>query len=110
MWNGLDVSIGRQVFPSGQPGSTITCPKCKGLAPDRWSDAITEWYKEEGAALLECDECGEVHSVTDWVFSPAWGFGNLGFTFWNWPSLKKSFVDEFVARIGHRTVFIEGKL
>jgi Zn ribbon nucleic-acid-binding protein len=110
MWNGLEVSVGRQIFHNGQSGVTITCPNCNAHAPDKWSDAVTEWYKNEGTALLECIECGNVQPVTDWVFTPAWGFGNLGFTFWNWPPLKKSFLDEFVERIGHRTVFIEDKL
>jgi Zn ribbon nucleic-acid-binding protein len=108
--NGLQVSIGRRVFYTGQSGSTITCPSCNAHAPDKWTDAVNEWYKNEGAALLECIECGNVEPVTDWVFNPAWGFGNLGFTFWNWPPLKKSFLDEFVERIGHRTVFIADKL
>jgi len=107
--NGLEVNIGRRVFHNAQSGVTVTCAKCNTLATEKWSDAVSEWYEEQGSALLECGNCRNVQPITEWIFTPAWGFGNLGFTFWNWPPIKKSFVDEFAQRLGHRTVFIRDK-
>jgi len=108
--NGLEIEIGRKVFHNGQSGVTITCPKCGARCGDKWAEAISEWYENKGAGLLKCLQCETEHPVTDWNFNPAWGFGNLGFTFWNWPPLKQSFIDELKRRIAHRTVFVADKL
>lgn len=108
--NGLQVDIGKRVYDSGQSDITITCPKCNAICKGNWSEAISDWYENERAGLLDCFQCGIRESVTNWNFSPVWGFGNLGFTFWNWPLLKQSFIDEMKRRIAHRTVFVTGKL
>ncbi len=108
--NGLQIKIGRTVFLNGQSGVTVTCPKCNAPCKNSWANAIDEWYKSTGPGTLKCLECGNEQSVTEWTFIPAWGFGNLGFTFWNWPPLKQSFINEMKRRIAHRTVFIADKL
>ncbi len=38
-------------------------------------------------------------------------FGALGFTFWGWPDLTRSFLAEFDRRLdGHRTAVVSGKI
>jgi hypothetical protein len=60
--------------------------------------------------MLRCRTCEQAQSVTKWVYDPPWGFGELGFTFWNWPTMRESFVEEFRAQFQHRTAFVFGKL
>jgi hypothetical protein len=43
-----------------------------------------------------------------WIYEPPWAFGNLGFTFWNWPQLKVDFVIELAKLLGHKTRMISG--
>jgi hypothetical protein len=108
--NGFEIEIGRKVFHTGQSGVTITCPACGAQCSDNWAEAISEWLEAKSAGLLKCANCENESSITTWTFVPAWGFGNLGFTFWNWPPLKSSFLDEVRGRLAHRTVFIADKL
>jgi hypothetical protein len=109
--NGLDIVMGRTVFDSGQ-GGQILCPSC-GKEPaswEGWQDAIAEWLGSSGPALLKCTLCGREAPVTEWKYDPPWAFGNLGFTFWNWPPFSQSFVAEISRILGHPTVVICGKL
>jgi hypothetical protein len=48
--------------------------------------------------------------LNDWRWQPPWGFGYLGFEFWNWPPLSQGFIAEVGRRLGHRTVLVAGKL
>ena len=111
--NGLEIEIGRQVFYTTW-GLTLVCRKCSGRVDgrgdDAWSQAVGEWYHEKGADMFACPACGHAEPVTEWTYDPPWGFGNLGFTFWNWPPLRPSFVTELSERLGHRTVLVRGKL
>ena len=112
LWtNGLELIVGRTVFDSGQGGNTVLCPKCQTPQANhiQWVDAVGEWY-EGKAALLLCPHCKTATPITEWVFDPPWGFGNLGFKFWNWPSLKDEFVSEFRERLKHQIVVVKGKL
>jgi hypothetical protein len=109
--NGLEIVIGRTVFDSGQ-GGQILCPSCgeESASWEGWQDAIAQWSDSSGPALLRCALCGRAAPVTEWNYDPPWAFGNLGFTFWNWPSLEAGFVAEVSRILGHRTVVICGKL
>lgn len=112
LWtNGLHFVIGRTVFDSGQGETTVLCPKCQTPRDDhtQWVDAIGEWY-EGKTALLRCPHCNTSTPITEWKFDPPWGFGNLGFTFWNWPPLKDEFVSELGERLNHQIVIVKGKL
>lgn len=52
--------------------------------------------------------CGRVVGLNDWRWQPPWGFGYLGFKFWNWPPLAQGFIAEAGRRLGHRTVLVAG--
>jgi len=115
LWtNGMAIRTTRSVFSSGRSGTTITCPRC-GASTDYRDDqrhvfaALAGWF-EGGVGLAACPRCSEETSVTDWLLEPAWGFGNLGFKFWNWPPLSEVFLAEISGLLGHRTVLVRGKL
>lgn len=109
--NGLVISTGRTVFFN--IGCELTCRACGARvepADDDWSDAVDDWYRGNDDAVFACPECQQTDRLTDWSGECPWGFGNLGFTFWNWPPLSEGFVREVSQRLGHRTVLVRGKL
>jgi hypothetical protein len=107
--NGLHVITGRTVFYSDGVDA-IACPACQtAVAWGQLSDAIDEWYAA-GAGTRRCGGCGRVMGLNDWRWQPPWGFGYLGFEFWNWPPLAQGFIAEVGRRLGHRTVLVAGKL
>ena len=111
MTNGMEVITGRTVF-WGWGDFVLVCDKCATrFEPDEdWGDRVSEWYDRQGPGLISCPQCGHAQSVADWEFDPPWGFGNLGFQFWNWPPLEPSFIDAVTKKLGHRVVFVEGEL
>jgi len=46
--------------------------------------------------------------VTEWSFEPGFAFGNLGFTFWNWPPFLSGRLIDEVGRLlsPHRVVLV----
>jgi hypothetical protein len=113
LWtNGLAVISKRTVFHSGQGGFELICSACKSKfePPDRWGDAVDEWFKQSGPGDLACPVGGVSRSVDEWQHDPPWAFGELGFEFWNWPQFTQAFVDEFEKRLGSRIVHVYGKL
>jgi hypothetical protein len=70
---------------------------------------VDAWHKD-GDGLFTCPACEKPVGLNGWNWEPAWGFGDLGFTFWNWPPLKAGFVAEFSRRLEHRIVSPAGKL
>ena len=110
--NGLSIITKRYVYHSGQGGTKLVCRACgaRQKPNDEWSHAIDEWYKGNGKGLLACSHCGNVEAINHWKHNPNWGFGNLGFTFWNWPPLTDEFVKQFGENLGHRIIFVSGKL
>src|SRR5262245_55617846 len=52
--NGLSVITKRTVFHSGQGGFELICSACKSRfePPDRWGDAVNEWFNQIGPADL----------------------------------------------------------
>lgn len=110
--NGLEVVIGRTVFHAGQFGLTLVCRACgSGVdGGEAWSAAVGEWFKEQGDGNFACPTCGHAEPVTEWAYDPPWGFGNLGFQFWNWLPLKPAFFAEVSQRLGRRTVLVAGKI
>jgi hypothetical protein len=110
--NGLEVHVGRNVYHPFQGDVGMFCPNC-GLQAEfdeAWDAAILEWYNREGAGMLGCRNCPQVTAIDEWIYDPPWGFGELGFTFWNWPMMRERFVEELRAQFKHKTVFVVGKL
>lgn len=111
--NGLEIIKGRTVFHAGQGGMEVICRQCQTTFDHKslttWGDAVDEWYKELGAGVIKCPRCGFEESVVEWQYKPPWGFGNLGFKFWNWPPFLPSFIKELEAQLGHKMVFVYGK-
>lgn len=121
--NGLEVLTGRTIFDFGEGEiEDAKCPHCgvsTRFVDDRWkfddeawrpfSLVIDAWHKG-GDGLLACSACAKPVGLNEWNWEPAWGFGDLGFTFWNWPPLIPGFVAEFPRRLGHRIVSPAGKL
>lgn len=109
--NGLVPIIGRTVFHSGQGGATVSCPECRQIEEETgvWISAVDEWYKGN-AGILQCSNCKQSKPITEWKFDPAWGFGYLGFKFWNWPFLKTQFIEQIEQQLHHKVVVVRGKL
>jgi endogenous inhibitor of DNA gyrase (YacG/DUF329 family) len=115
--NGLRVLTGRSVFYS-MGLDRVVCPHCQAAVLDERNDvfssffspAIDEWYSAGGTGTRACPYCGKPVGLNEWDWSPPWGFGYLGFEFWNWPLLDPGFVAEVSHRLGHGTVRPCGKL
>ncbi|MGS2619621.1 hypothetical protein ACVCAH_34820 [Micromonospora sp. LZ34] len=114
--NGLRVVTRRTVFYS-MGDLQVVCPRCGAVVvadqdEGSWSGfspVIDEWYVG-AAGVRACKHCGEPVGINDWEWSPHWGFGYLGFEFWNWPMLDPGFVAAVSNQLGHRTVRPCGKL
>lgn len=102
---GLEIVTERTVFHSGDNGiDAIACPAYGARhLPDElpWDDAVGAWYSGEAEHSMTCPACHMSHSIVDWTFDMPWGFGNLGFGFWNWP-INDRLLDELSAMTGHR--------
>jgi hypothetical protein len=110
--NGMEIIIGRTVFHSLGSPIELVCTACEYRFEfsDDVSEAITEWYERTGPGNVTCSQCGVERPVSEWQFEPPWGFGNLGFEFWNWPTFEPFFIEEISKRLGHRVVHVESKL
>ncbi|HEV7935436.1 MAG TPA: hypothetical protein VGP70_24360 [Actinomadura sp.] len=121
--NGLEILTGRTIFDFGQGEiERAECPHCRTstrFLDDRgkfhyeawgpFSEVVDAWHKD-GDGLFTCRACEKPVRLNEWNWEPAWGFGDLGFMFWNWPPLKPGFVAEFSRRLEHRIVSPAGKL
>ncbi len=100
MTNGLDVIVERQIYDTGQNGmDSFICPKCnEDIISDGWS--FLDEYFNTGNSMFICPVCKRESDLNNFVIDPIWGFSNLGFTFWNWPSFKDEVLKEFEDRLG----------
>jgi hypothetical protein len=113
LWtNGLDIITKRTVFHSGQGGFELVCSSCfnRFEQGDEWGAAVDEWLDDKGPGLLACPRCKCVQAITEWKHDPEWGFGNLGFEFWNWPPFTEKFLEDISKLLKHRVVLVAGKL
>ncbi|MBI5570907.1 MAG: hypothetical protein HY914_13270 [Desulfomonile tiedjei] len=110
--NGMEIITERTVFHTMGFPFELLCADCGHLfePPYEWGDAVTEWYVRTGPGNFPCPQCGVERSITEWQYDPPWGFGNLGFKFWNWPPFEPWFVEEVSRRLGHPVVVVDGKL
>lgn len=99
--NGLEIVASKQVFHTDQNDiEKIICPSCNSdLGTEDWS-FFTEWQEDENSTLINCPICKKASDIHQFVFTPEWGFSDLGFIFWNWPGLTDSFVNEFKNKLG----------
>ena len=98
--NGLEIITERHVFHTGQNGiEELICPSCnQDIANEDW-DFLSEWGDNKSNNLT-CPLCNVARDVHQFHFIPEWGFSDLGFTFWNWPSLTENFIDHFKQKLG----------
>ncbi|HEV3117698.1 MAG TPA: hypothetical protein VGY58_11625 [Gemmataceae bacterium] len=110
--NGVEEVVGRTVFHNQGAGlDVVRCPLClANQLEEDWGDAVGRWYDGDDCAPLPCRHCNESSPIVEWTFDPPWAFGNLGFKFWEWPPLKRRFVDEIKGLLGHEIVMISGKV
>jgi len=98
--NGLEITTERQVFHTGQNGiEELICPSCKQDIANKDWDFLSEWGDNKSNNLT-CPLCNIATDIHQFHFTPEWGFSDLGFTFWNWISLKGSFIDDFKQKLG----------
>jgi hypothetical protein len=110
--NGVVAVIHRTVFHNFGAGlDVVRCPLCQAndLESD-WSEAVSRWYHGDDLAAFQCTFCNEESPITDWIFDPPWAFGNLGFEFWNWPPMRRTFIEKVASILGHRVVLVSGKV
>lgn len=106
---GLAVITKNCVFDAGENGiDSFVCPNCAGdILSEPWD--LNDFY-ENGNPDLICPLCNQLADLNNYQIEPAWGFSNLGFTFWNWPPLKDSFIAEFEQRLGCEVKVVEGRI
>jgi hypothetical protein len=110
-FNGVEVVCGRQIFDAGQFASRPHCPECNKprAADSAWQAALDGWRDGDASASLDCPHCASRAPIVDWRHDTPIGFGCLGLTFWNWPSLNREFIERLAGVLGHRVVLVEGK-
>jgi hypothetical protein len=123
--NGVEVHTTKTVFfpVQGELGP-VACPGCgqgmvledpaTGQATAHWepfSGALDKWWAGEPATVT-CPQCQRASGLNDWHWTGDWpiAVGFLGFTFWNWPALSRSFITQIGTHLGHRVVVTQGKL
>lgn len=98
--NGLELTTERRIFDSGgNDVEAVICPRCRTDIKEYDWDFLAPWAEGEADELC-CPHCGAASSVHAYRFVPAWGFSNLGFTFWNWPAFTEAFLADFGAQLG----------
>jgi hypothetical protein len=122
--SGVEPKVGRHfnIWAVGPDFQGLTCPKCDGqfealddAFKDVFGQALGDWYHQSGPALFPCPRCGKTPSVTEWHCKPPLGFGNLSFTFWNWPPLdSRAWKIDIMALVeeitGHKLVSTHGHI
>ena len=107
---GMDVSIGRNVYDTGELGFELFCPKCSHKfttdAVD-WATPVGQWYETGDIGALACSECADTSPFTDW-FRPSFGFGNLAFRF-SELFLKQEFVDHISQLLQHQVTWVKAQ-
>jgi len=97
--NGLEIITEREVFHTGQNGmEELICPNCKqDIANEDW-DFLSEWGDNKSDNIT-CPLCNLATGIHQFKFTPAWGFSDLGLTFWNWPPFTDKFIDDFKQKL-----------
>lgn len=105
LWtNGLAVVVGRTVFDGGQNAIELLCPRCGATFEpgSEWLEAVDAWAAGDDDARYACPPCGLEQPLREWDGPWPWGFGYLGLEFWNWPPLKREFIDQLSSLVPGR--------
>lgn len=107
--NGLQVITERTVFDAGEYGlDSFICPQCgEDIISLEWT---LEDYHTHGDTVMSCPACHKDNSLNDYIIEPTWAFSNLGFTFWNWPSLKQEVIEDFERLLGCKVKVVECRI
>ena len=110
--NGLEVITKRSVFHNGGNGlDAVICPVSEvNVIDDDWQQPLQEWFDHTDSDNLICNYCKSVNLVICYVFVPTWGFGSLGFKFWNWPPVRKKFVKDIEQICSREVKVIYGRI
>lgn len=108
--NGMEIQLPQKIqlfFTSDGGEPWVSCPRCERRLAD---EAMWEALKPhnpfaESEPLATCVGCGEKRPVDEWTAHDA-AFGNLAFSFWNWPPLRESFLQDVRAWSGTGIVLI----
>ena len=96
--NGLEIITTRSVFHSNII-NVLICPSCnENIAEEDW-DFFNEWASGESDNLT-CPKCGIPKEIHLFKFDPAWGFSDLGFTFWEGHEFTQQFIRDFERKLG----------
>ena len=110
--NGMEIRKGRTIFwADGQEFEKIECPNCgeNNLECD-WGELFGRWIEDPNSADQKCKKCKKSSAISEYSFEPKWALSNLGFTFWNWPLFKSSFIAQLEELTGKKIELVEGKL
>ncbi len=121
---GVEPKVGREFnyWAYGPSCEGYACPRCEAKfdsddeeLQETLSTAIGEWVDQSGLANVTCPRCTEDVPITDWRCDPPLGFGNLSFTFWNWPRLDSPSwqidIPAIVREVtGHRIILTNGHI
>ncbi len=100
MNNGLEIITERRIFHTGQNGiDSLVCPVCSQDISNKDWEFLSEW-DDNRSNNLTCPLCNVPTEIHQFKFTPEWGFSDLGFAFWNWGSLKDSFIEDFRKILG----------
>jgi hypothetical protein len=113
LWtNGLAIVVGRTVFDGGANGVELRCPRCAATfePQDDWFEAAASWAEGDDGARYSCPSCGLEQTLPEWTGPWPWGFGHLGLEFWNWPPLRREFVDELSELLPGRLLLVHQHL
>jgi hypothetical protein len=116
VYSHLQVMIGRATH-SGDLSEVrppkAACPGCGRTLEDpddEWRAAAQSWMAGDDDSPLACPGCGAAAPVARWDYGSGYGFGNLAFRFWNWPPLRREFLEELRRELGHPIAVVRGKL
>jgi len=75
-----------------------TCSHC-GFSMNEYVfyKIVGSWW--ENAGEVPCPGCAKGLSIMDVIVEPAWGFSDLGFTFWEAPDFTQEFYAKFEKRL-----------
>jgi hypothetical protein len=121
---GIEPQVGRQFnyWAYGPSCEGFSCPLCEAeYAPgdervsDRLSDAVSQWAQESGPSVVRCAVCDREVPLTEWLWRPPLGFGNLSIRFWNWPSFRSpgwriNFQEITEGATGHKLIYTYGRV